>query len=105
MQTAGPPQDSELGRLAWRCRRGMKELDLLLRRYLTHHWPQADPAERAAFERILELPDPLLAAYLMDRETPADPHLQSLLAVLRDQAALQPVASIAAASAPGVERA
>jgi antitoxin CptB len=74
------------GRLAWRCRRGMKELDLLLSRYLTQRWPQAQPREKAAFEHLLELPDPLLAAYLMQHEVPTDPDLASVLAILRGEA-------------------
>ncbi|MET0282240.1 MAG: succinate dehydrogenase assembly factor 2 [Steroidobacteraceae bacterium] len=79
MQSAGSPA----GRLAWQCRRGMKELDLVLTRYLREQWPQADAAARRCFEQILELPDPLLAAYLMGRETPADPQLQQLVDQLR----------------------
>jgi antitoxin CptB len=85
MEQAAP--DAQMGRLLWRCRRGMKELDLLLTGYLRQQWAQGGPAEKAAFERILELPDPLLAAYLMQRETPADPDLASLLATLRRQMA------------------
>jgi antitoxin CptB len=75
--------DAAAGRLAWRCRRGMKELDLVLTRYLREQWPQAAAAEKATFEQILELPDPLLAAYLLGREQAADPDLQALLDVLR----------------------
>jgi antitoxin CptB len=75
--------DIERGRLTWRCRRGMKELDLALRGWLDQHWRDAPAVERATFERILELPDPLLAAYLMGRETPDDPALVALVAVLR----------------------
>jgi antitoxin CptB len=78
----------------------MKELDLLLTAYLREHWEQADPAERAAFGRILELPDPLLAAYLMQRDVPADPDIQSLLAILRSSVAGRLAATAAAASAP-----
>jgi antitoxin CptB len=81
------PLDAEQGRLAWRCRRGMKELDLLLTGYLQDGWLRAAATERAAFQRILELPDPLLAAYLMQREAPPDPDLESLLALLRSQVA------------------
>ena|SRR5687768_7963746 len=80
-----------VGRLAWRCRRGMKELDLVLTRYLRGHWPQATAAERATFEQILELPDPLLAAYLLGREQATDPALEVLLDVLRHGLS-QPVA-------------
>ena len=101
----GMPLDPGQGRLAWRCRRGMKELDLLLSNYLRHHWPGAAAAERAAFERILELPDPLLAAYLMQRETPPDPDLESLLAVLRSQAGRRHADAPATATPPGPHRA
>jgi antitoxin CptB len=73
----------EEGRLAWRCRRGMKELDLVLTRYLRERWPVATDAERSQFERILQLPDPELAAYLMGRETAPDLPMQAMLDQLR----------------------
>jgi antitoxin CptB len=73
----------EQGRLAWRCRRGMKELDLVLLRYLEHRWPDAPAAEKQLFERLLELPDPDLAGYLLGRESPPDAPLQQLLERLR----------------------
>jgi antitoxin CptB len=88
------------GRLAWRCRRGMKELDLVLVRYLREHWPAATAAERASFEQILELPDPLLAAYLLGREHAPDPGLEKLLDVLR-HGLPRPVAGAAAVAAEG----
>lgn len=75
--------DAAAGRLAWRCRRGMKELDLLLTRYLRERWPEAGAAERGAFEQLLELPDPLLADYLFGREAPPDAVTAQLLALLR----------------------
>jgi antitoxin CptB len=73
----------EAGRLAWRCRRGMKELDLVLLRYLQERWPAATRTERASFERMLDLPDPLLAAYLMGRERSPDEEVQGLLERMR----------------------
>ena len=33
----------EFKRLRWRCRRGMRELDQLLVRYLEREWQQAQP--------------------------------------------------------------
>ncbi len=79
--------DGEAGRLAWRCRRGMKELDVVLGRYLRERWPDADGSERAQFERILELPDPQLAAYLLGRESVPDQALGEMLERLRQDAA------------------
>jgi antitoxin CptB len=71
------------GRLAWRCRRGMKELDLVLMRYLEHGWQQAGEVERGAFERLLELPDPMLVAMLLSGEPAADPGLRGVVARIR----------------------
>ena len=71
-------------RLLWRCRRGMKELDVVLERFAREALPRAAPAERAAFERLLTLPDPLLAQYLLGGERPPDPELEALAARVRD---------------------
>ena len=62
----------EVPRLRWRCRRGMKELDLLLERYLSLDFPAASSRDRDAFARFLELPDPELAAYLLGGVAPID---------------------------------
>ena len=55
--------------LRWRCRRGMRELDVLLERYLAERWPQAGTAEQRAFAALLELSDPDLAALFRGQST------------------------------------
>jgi antitoxin CptB len=72
-----------MARLRWRCRRGMKELDLVLVRYLEHEYPAASPDDRAAFARILELQDPELFGYLVGRDSPSDAGLRHVLARIR----------------------
>ncbi|NLG75611.1 MAG: succinate dehydrogenase assembly factor 2 [Xanthomonadaceae bacterium] len=59
-------------KLRWRCRRGMKELDVVLERYLEQRYACAPIAEQQAFEALLDLPDPQLFAYVMRREEPTD---------------------------------
>lgn len=71
-----------LGRLEWRCRRGMKELDLLLTRYLRERFAQAASDEQAAFIEFLELPDPEIAGYLVAGDVPADPDRAALCRAL-----------------------
>jgi antitoxin CptB len=71
------------GRILWRCRRGMKELDVLLERYARSGLPTAAAHDRATFEAMLELPDPQLAGYFLAGETPADPVLAQLVARIR----------------------
>ncbi len=65
--------DAAARKLLWRCRRGMKELDLLLVRYLKERHADAPAQERLAFEQFLELPDPDIARYLVAGDVPDDP--------------------------------
>ena len=51
--------DAEIRRLRWRCRRGMRELDQLMLRYLDQLW-----------------------AWCMGRERPADPELRRFVDIL-----------------------
>jgi antitoxin CptB len=75
--------DAEGRRLLWRCRRGMKELDVLLERYARSHLAQASDAQRRIFARLLELPDPDLADYLLGQLEAPEPELARLAASIR----------------------
>ena len=75
--------DRTLQRLEWRCRRGMKELDLLLLRYLRDRHEHAASDERAAFAEFLELPDPDLVRYLIAGDVPNDPRHAALCRAFR----------------------
>jgi antitoxin CptB len=56
---------NQLAKLKWQCRRGMKELDLLLENYLATDYLVADTAEKARFIELLQLEDDELFAVLM----------------------------------------
>jgi antitoxin CptB len=73
---------TEIRRLEWRCRRGMKELDLLLVRWLRNHYADSTSDERAAFVDFLELPDPDIARYLLAGDPPEDPRHAALCRAL-----------------------
>jgi len=70
---------AELGKLRWRCRRGMRELDELLTRYLDEQYSGAPAAQQSAFRDLLESPDPLIYAYFLGRQTPSDSTLSLVL--------------------------
>lgn len=74
---AGPPGAAER-RLKWRCRRGLKELDVLLERFLERGYDACTAAQKRAFAQLLELPDPELAEYLLGDQVPEDPALAAL---------------------------
>jgi len=68
----------DVGRLRWRCRRGMKELDILLARYMDERFCAAPPQEQEAFRRLLEIQDPVIYAYCLGSERPPE-HLAVLI--------------------------
>lgn len=71
------------GRLHWQCRRGMRELDLLLQDFLERSYPSLDEDARRAFLALLECPDALLFDYLMGGMTPSDPALADVVRRIR----------------------
>jgi antitoxin CptB len=56
----------------------MRELDLLLARFVDEEHARASSDQRRAFDRLIALPDPELAAYLLGHERPADPELAAI---------------------------
>lgn len=50
----------ELAKLKWQCRRGTRELDLLLNNYLDNCFAKAKPSEQSYFLEILKLEDSIL---------------------------------------------
>jgi len=74
---------SELSRLRWLCRRGMKELDLVMSAYLERHYDSASASRQAQFRDLLQMPDPDLYNLLLGRSESNDPELAALLQVLR----------------------
>jgi len=70
----------EFGKLRWRCRRGMRELDVLLARYVDEEYRTACPEQQEAFRRLLDIQDPVIHAYFLGQETPPDTVLASLIA-------------------------
>jgi antitoxin CptB len=77
--TVSPNLDLEARRLLWRCRRGMKELDVLLERFARRELPGSTSEQRDTLARFLELPDPTLVDYLLGQVIPPDPELAHLV--------------------------
>ena len=54
-----------LAKLRWQCRRGTKELDFLLLRYVDLEYALADTQEKALFMQLLALEDDQLISLLL----------------------------------------
>ena len=78
--TAADP--AEIRALAWRCRRGMRELDQLLVNFLHDHYASAEPGLQREFVRLLELQDPVIFGYLVRGERPDDAGLCDIITAI-----------------------
>jgi len=58
--------------LVWRCRRGVRELDVLLTRFLESEYAQLNDDQQSAFERLLEIQDPVIMDWLFGKYEPED---------------------------------
>ena len=63
---------NDIARLRWQCRRGMRELDLVLQGFLNSNFSSLSTDDQARFELLLELSDPGLCAYLLRKDEPKD---------------------------------
>lgn len=75
-----------LPRLAWACRRGMLELDVLLSNFLKEVYPSLPMADKLLFIQLLSAQDPELFAFIMGQETPADPAFAAMAERIRKHA-------------------
>ena len=74
-------------RLAWQCRRGMRELDVLLNGFLRQRFDALNAQQKDSFARLLEYPDAVLLECLMGRMVPADKDVASIVQDIRHTAA------------------
>lgn len=73
----------ELARLKWLCRRGMRELDLVLDGWRLREYVNARSGLKDAFCDLLQRPDPQIFDYLTDRATPDSSDLKELVDALK----------------------
>ncbi|UJS22754.1 succinate dehydrogenase assembly factor 2 [Thiothrix winogradskyi] len=73
---------SELSRVKMRCRRGLKELDVIFQHYLERHYTSASPTELQRLDELLAMQDPIIWDMLLDA-IPFPDEYAELIAKLR----------------------
>ncbi len=74
---------AEVKRLRWQCRRGMREMDMLLERWLDRHFASADASVRGHFRALLQAEDDLLWDWLMGKGAPDNAERAALITQIR----------------------
>jgi antitoxin CptB len=62
----------------------MKELDVVMSRYLEQHYASASSVEQGHFRTLLEMPDPDLYDLLLGRSATSDAELARFIQLLRN---------------------
>ena len=78
--TKDAKREAESRRLAWRCRRGLLELDIVLQRFVAQYYEGLSVAELSAFDAMLALPDNDFWA-LVSSENPKPINLETLAVI------------------------
>ena len=73
------------GYLQWRCRRGTKELDVVLNRFLDAQYENLSNKELKDFDKLLDTQDTILWYWLSDQETPDKKPLKQLISQINDK--------------------
>jgi len=74
--------DNRRSRLLWRCRRGIKEMDLLLEQFLNHQYDQLSDQQKQTFEIFLDEADLDIYAWITGKSTPSNLDYLSLIDLL-----------------------
>tara|TARA_B100001094_G_scaffold295291_1_gene316521 strand:- start:3327 stop:3575 length:249 start_codon:yes stop_codon:yes gene_type:complete len=77
------PELMDKPRLNWACRRGMLELDSLLRPFLQQQYDALSLEEKHLFEKLLACDDPQIFAWFMRSEVCSNPQLNALIDKIR----------------------
>ena len=68
-----------LQKLTWRCRRGTKELDVLMQKFLNLHYQNVAPELQRAFENMLDMQDPELYDLLIGKQNSSDKNINQVI--------------------------
>jgi antitoxin CptB len=70
---------SEKSKLLWRCRRGVKELDVLFTRFVETSYDTLSDDEKLAFDKLLQIEDPDILGFMLYSEKPEDPEVANIV--------------------------
>lgn len=73
----------DVNKIRWQCRRGMKELDVMLTRFVDAEYAQLNEVDRQSFHQVLNMQDPDLYQFLMGNRVPTDPDAVNIINRIR----------------------
>ena len=70
--------------LLWRCRRGIREMDILLQRFIETQYDDLSSEEQKIFEQLLEETDMDIMAWIMEKAIPPSEEFAQIIHLIRE---------------------
>ncbi len=77
--------EEDIRRIAWQCRRGMLELDVLLEPFAKEAFPSLSFDDQQRFVKLLDCEDQDMFVWFMERDQPSDPDLQRIVRMILER--------------------
>ena len=74
---------SERSRLIWRCRRGIREMDILLQAFIEQSYDNLSEEEKQWFDKLLDEADLDILNWILGKDTPQSNELMHIVSIIR----------------------
>lgn len=76
--------DINRSRLLWRCRRGIREMDIVLQEYISRSYDTLSDTDKKAFSQLLDETDLDILNWIMGKEKPENDELMHIITIIRE---------------------
>lgn len=70
-------------RLLWRCRRGIREMDIVLQEFLDQSYDILNDADKSSFSQLLNEADLDILNWIMEKDEPRNDGLKNIITLIR----------------------
>lgn len=76
--------NTERSRLLWRCRRGIREMDIVLQEFLNQSYDALSDTDKATFSQLLDESDLDILNWILDKDRPESDAFMHIITLIRE---------------------
>ena len=69
--------------LIWRCRRGIKEMDIIFQDFIKNSYDQLSNSNKNAFSKLLDQQDLDILNWIIGKDSPKDSELAEIISIIK----------------------
>ncbi|GJM06197.1 MAG: hypothetical protein DHS20C09_21930 [marine bacterium B5-7] len=75
--------EGDHSRLLWRCRRGIREMDIVLQDFLNQSYDTLSDTDKNSFAQLLDEADLDILNWIMGKDVPEDDGMKNIITLIR----------------------